>query len=385
MTFLRCLVRQLIRDRTFSIVAVLTLALGIGSITAIFTLIDAHDVERLPYAAPEELVLLWETEPGTREESSVAPGNVTDWRRELSTVEELRAFNVDLPTVAGIGPARRVTAAVVEPGFFSLLGVDAVRGRTFVEDDRTSDGWVARVRHVFGLDWLGGGRDVLDTTIEIDGEIHRVVGVLPENYRHPEPGTFREPMHLVRPLRLPPEWASSREFHFLRVLARRGPSASLDELRAEADALGQRLAEAFPETNGKTTILARPLADQLFREYRPALGVLGWAAGFVLLIVCANLANLMLMRGQRRTREMAIRSALGSGRLRLVGHLLAEAAVLGVAGGVLGYLLVRIGADGLAGLQGRYLSPVAEVSAGGRALLFTLLAAGISVLLFGLL
>ena len=381
----RLALRGLRRRPTFTAVAVGTLALGIGANSAIFTLVSAHFLAPLPYERPAELVLVWETGRGTREVTTVAPGNYFDWREQSTSFVDIAAYNVDFATLSGEGgAAERVTASVVTPHFFDLLGARPALGSGFDEQRaREADARLVILSHSLWTRRYGGDPGVVGTDIRIDGRPHTVVGVMPPEFRQPERSLSYQTTELWRPMLLDAE----RDDHgsrYLRTVARRKPDVSVEQAREEMTLLGQRLERAFPEANAGRSVLVRTLDEYLLGDARPTLMMLLYAGAAVLLIVCANVANLILARGEERRQEFALRAALGSGRGRLLRQIVVESVVLALLGAAAGTLFVLGGQGVLQGVQQRFFSGLIDVAVDWRVVAFTTAVAVGSGLLFGL-
>jgi len=381
---LRWAIRGLRKRPTYTAVAIATLALGIGANTAVLTLARAHFLTPLPYERPDDIVLLWETRRDSDEVTTISPGNYFTWREEARTLADVAAFNVNAATVSGEGTAERVGASVVTPNFFEVLGVPPLLGTAFDETGaRAADGRVALLSHGLWTRRYGADPDVVGADIRIDGNPHTVLGVLSADFRQPERSLTRQTPDLWRPLMLEGQ-RETFDARYLRTVARLAPGATVEQAREEMAVLATRMGEAQPEHNAGRRIQVWTLHDYLMGDARPVLAVLLAAAAAVLLIVCANVANLTLARGQERAREFALRAALGSGRRRLIRQVLVESVVLAIAGAGVGAISVYAGRDALQLVQERFFTSLvsAEVDLGvllGTAL--TALAAGV---LFGM-
>jgi putative ABC transport system permease protein len=380
----RWAVRAMRKRPTFTLVAVATLALGIGANSAIFTLVDAQFAGALPYEDPGGLVFLWETDRGSSDVTTVAPGNYFAWKEETSSFTDVAAFNVDVATLSGDGTAERVTASVVTPDFFSVLGVKPELGTTFsVDAAREADGDLVVLGHDLWVRRYGADPAVVGRTIRIDGRPHTVVGVLPATFRQPERDLSWQRAELWRPLLLE---AEHDDFHsrYLRAVARLRPDVTPVRAQAEMAAMAERMAEAHPQENAGRSILVKSMDRYLLGDARPVLVLLLIAGAAVFLIVCANVANLTLARGQERRAEFAVRAALGAGQGRLLRQIVVEGVVLALAGAAVGTTAVLLGRGGLASLQERYFSGLVTLAVDARVVLFTVLAALLGGILFAL-
>lgn len=378
----RFAVRGLVKRPGFTIVAVTTLALGIGANSAIFTLVSAHFFEPLPYDRPEQIVLLWETERDNREIMTVAPGNYWTWREEAQSFADVAAFNVDYATLSGDDVAERVTASYVVPHFFDVLGVSPAIGPGF-DGEAAQDAEQVLLSHSLWTRRYGADPGLVGREIRIDGRPHTVVGVMPPDYRQPERSLSWQTPELWRPLLLEAQRGNYGS-RYLRAVARLREGVPVEQARGEMDAMAARMAEAFPAGNAGRSILVRTLDDYLMSDARPTLLMLLLAGLAVLLIVCANVANLTLARAEERRGEFALRAALGSGRSRLVRQVVVEGLVLAGLGAAVGTLMVVVAGDGLRAVQTRFFTNLVDVSVDLRVVGATALLALGSGLLFGL-
>jgi predicted permease len=331
---LRLAARRLRRAPAFTTVALLTLALGIGANTALFAALDAVLLRPLPWDEPEALVEVDEVRRTTGESMAVAPANLPDWH--VPAFEGVAAWSAERVELAGAGEPETLSGQLVGEGYFELLRVRPAYGRTFVASDFGPSG--PRVALVSDALWrrrFGADPGLLGRKLQLGGELHEVVGILPPGAR--TPGDLRQarPFDVHLPARLPPEILARRSEHVARAFARLAPGATLDQARAQLAAVAERLAQQFPE-NREVRASARPLREMVVGSARGGLLLLQAAAAAVLLIGCANLAGLMVVRGLARARELAVRSALGARRAALVRESLAEALLLAAGGAVAG-------------------------------------------------
>ena len=342
---IRHAVRLLAKTPGFTAVAVLTLGLGIGANTAIFSVVNALLLRPLPYGHPERLVTVWQDmrARGGPADEWATPGNYADWREERALFEELAVIGGWRPTLTGDGEAEPLSGEQVSHEYFSVLGISPAAGRFFTPaDDVPNAKRVAVVAERLAARRFGGPAPAVGQLITLSGEPHEVIGVAPAGFRP----TLVADADVWRPMRLNIA-TPSRGAVILRTVARLPADLPPARAQALADALAARLAAAHPEYNEKVGITIIPLHERVIGDVRPALAALTGAVGFVLLIACANIANLLLARASARRRELAIRAALGAGRLRVVRQLLTESIVLACAGGAAGVLLGTWALDAL--------------------------------------
>ncbi len=340
--------RALVRYPGFLIVSLVTLALGIGASTAIFSVVDGVLLRPLPFPDPNRLVALWETDSATGRRSRVPPGNYSDWRKQRETFESMGLYGSMVLTIAGEGDPQRILGAKVDGGYFRTLGVSPMLGRLILDGD-LQEGSRQVVVLSYGL-WkqrFGGDRDVVGRDIMLDGRACQIIGVMPPGPYPTWPATaggivfhkrlqqFWVPMQLG-------EFGSNRTSHVFGVVGRLRKGVGLEQARAVMKTLAASLAASYPEANEGEGILVTRLEDEMIQSVRPALFMLLVAVGLLLLVGCTNLATLFLARATDRMREWAVRAALGATRSRLVRQLLAESLLLALAGGILGVLLASV-------------------------------------------
>ncbi len=339
-------IRSLLKHPLFACVSILTLALGIGANTAIFSVVNAVVLRPLPYADPDRLVTLWETMPGS-DRRSVAPGNFVDWREQNHTFSELGATFYGNFNVTGDGEPERIDGATITANFMHVLGAQPQFGRTFQpDDDEHQDRNLVLLSDSLWQRRFGGRRDVINRTITIDEQSYTVVGVMGRGFQFPERselwvlGRNRSAVPLTLLTQAPgKDWIHDRDSHFIRVIGRLRPDATLSQAQSDIATIARRLEQEFPQTNGGLGSNLVSLHTQIVGDIRATLFILLGAVGFVLLIACTNVANLMLARASQRDREIAIRAAVGASKRRLVRQLLTESLLLSSLGGAAGLIV----------------------------------------------
>ncbi len=332
---IRYAIRVLLKSPVATSVAVLALALGIGVNASIFITVSALILHPLPYPHLERIVTIWETPPKLHDQkSSFAPANFNDLKNETRSFEKLAAYRGWDASLTSTVTPERVRAMLVSPSFFSVLGSSAEIGRVFAADeDQPSRSRVAVVSEGFWKSHLGGSSSAIGKSISLDGLSYAVVGVMPDSFDYPL-GT-----QLWTPLTVESAAARERDSHSLMALGLLKPGVSAAEAGAETATLASRLAEQYPKTNQDRSMLVVPLRDLTDRVTNHFVITLLGAAGFVLLLACANIGNLQLAQATKREREIAVRAALGASRLQIARQLFTENVLISAAAGVVGLLL----------------------------------------------
>ena len=332
-------VRLLRRSPMFTTVTVLTLGLGIGATTAIFSLINAVLFRPLPFSNPDQLVMVWEDASFIGfPRNTPAPANYVDIKAQSRTLKDLAALDSGSFNLTGDAEPERVEARGVTANFFPLLGTIPIIGRSFTLEEDTPQGpKVVMLSYSLWQSRYGGDQSVVGRDLLLNGEKYTVVGVLPPGFE------FLQDAGIFVPMAFTPELLNNRGSHYLTLVGRMMPGVTVAESNAEIQTIMRRIGQQYPEetTNGKLGGIVLPLRDQLAGDVRQPLFVLLIAVCSVLLIACANVANLLLARASTRRRELAISAALGAGRARMVAQSLTESMLLAVAGGGTGVLLAK--------------------------------------------
>jgi putative ABC transport system permease protein len=378
---LRYGVRMLWKQPGFTLVAVLTLALGIGANTAIFSVVNAVLLQPLPYGDPDRLVWMWGDIRNGGNRASVSPPDFLDYRAQNSVFEQFGAsFTVDSSAnLTGSGEPERLTSRLVTANYFDVLGVRPLYGRGFTaEEERFGRHRVTVLSYGLWQRRFGADQAIVGREITLNDEPYTVIGIMPPDFRAPLAAELWGPMPLDHP------GMKARAAHFLRPIGKLKGGVTLAQAQSEMDAIARRLEEQYPTSNTGWSLLLVPLQERMIGNRKPALLVLFGAVAFVLLIACVNVANLMLVRAVSRRKEIAVRAALGASRWRIARQMLTESLLIALAGGMLGFLLSAWGIDLLVAFSAGNLPPTARISMDATVLAFTV---GISVLtgmLFGL-
>jgi putative ABC transport system permease protein len=380
--------RMLRRNPGFAAVASLTLALGIGATTAIFSIVNAVLWRDLPYRDPGRLVQLWETNPDRNwTEAECSPANVADWRRDNHSFEDMAAYSgrardawVRTFALTGIGEPERLSGMTVTANFFAVLGVQPLLGRVFLPEEEW-EGEDEAVVISAGL-WrrrFAGDPAIVGRTVSLDGRTRTVVGVLPADFRFNNAA-----LDVWVPMGWTPQnVASTRRPHYLRVIARLKPDVTLPQAQDDMHRIARDLEKRYPDTNTRMGVGVGPLQEWIVGPSRTSLQLFLAAVAFVLLVACANVANLMLARGAARARELAIRSALGASSTRLVRQMLTESILLAACGGAVGLILASAAVDAVVAFAPSSLPRLHEIQLDRAALAFTMVVTLLTGVVFG--
>ena len=382
---LRYSLRGLRRSAGFTIVAVLTLALGIGANSAIFSVVNGVMLRPLPYDAPDELIVLHTQFPTLGfDEFWMSPPEFLELREWNQSFASIGGYRSGLASVGGEERPLRVTSAVATAEFFTTLGVTPLMGRAFTpEEDLPGGDPVAVLAYDLWQGAFAGDPGIVGRTIAVNGQPRTVVGVMPRGFDIDDAG-----VQVWTPVQLDPANRQNRGSHFLNVVARLRDGVTLAQARAELGGLMTRWQAEFGQQHAPSpdnhAVIAASLEEEVIGGIRPALLLLLGAVGFVLLIACANVGNLLLARAESRQKEIAVRAALGAGRMRLVRQFLTESVVLGLIGGVVGLFLAWSGLRVLLATSPGSIPRADEIALDGTVLLFTLAVSVFTGFLFGL-
>ena len=378
---LRYSLRMLRKNLGFTIIAVFTLALGIGANTAIFSVVDNVLLRPLPFKEPDRLVSIWENNPQKGEyRSPTGPANYLDWKSQSGVFEEMAAYMTWTYNLTGVDDPERIESAVVSGSFFQALGVEAASGRVLLpDDDRPGSDNVVVLSHGLWQRRFGGDQNIIGQKITLNRNSFIVVGVMNADFRFPH-----KEVELWVPFGFAPKQYEDRVSKFISVVARLKPSVELEQAKAEMATIAARLEQQYPEANTGWSVGVVSLQEDEVRAVKSPLLILLGAVGFVLLIACVNVANLLLVRVAKKQKELAIRAALGAGRLRLLSQLLSESLVLALLGGMFGMLLALWGVEILPMLAPGDIPRLDRVAMDMRIFGFTLGVSFVTALIFGL-
>jgi putative ABC transport system permease protein len=381
-------IRMLLKAPSVSIVATIALALGIGANTAIFSVVNSVLLRPLPFANSEALMNIWETDTvrGSQRGSASYP-NFADWRDQNHSFERMSSYHTNDFILTGRGDSTRLQGAVVNADLFPLLGVTPAIGRGFLpdEDKPGESGRVVVLSQQLFQSRFGADPNVVNQSMVLDGKPYTIVGVMPQAFQFP---IQNEPVELWTTVAIDREGkepiTEERGAHYMNVIGRLKPGVTKAQAQAEMTSISARLEQQYPDKDLHKSSAVEPTLEALVGDIRPALLILLGAVGCVLLIACANVANLLLARAMTRHREMAIRSALGASRMRVIRQLLTESVLLSLTGGALGLVLAVWWSDLLVSLGKQNIPRALQVGLDWRVLTFTLGVSLLTGIVFGL-
>ena len=376
----RYALRVLRKSPAYTVTAVAALALGIGANTAIFSVFNALLLHSLPYGDPQSLVAVWEDAVALGfPRDTPSAGSFQDWKTQVPAFQDVAAADTYDATITGDGEPEKVGAAYVTYNLFTVAGVSPLAGRLFRPEEDVAGARVVILSYGLWLRRFNGDRSVVGRDMHFNGANYTIAGVMPPRFQYP----FRE-VELWTPAGFTAEQLANRDNHYLDVIARLKPGVSLAQANQQLRALAARRQQEFPKTNGRTGMYAVSILDDYLGSTRLAIDILFAAVAGVLLIACANLANLALTRASSRRREIAVRTALGAARARIVRQLVTENLVVAAAGGLLGLGLARSAFAALRDLIPQQMGAITGLTLDGRVLAFTLAVSVLTGLLFGL-
>jgi len=378
---LRCAFRTFGRNRGFALAAVLTIALGVGANSAVFSVIRGVLLRPLPFRDPERIVMVWQTHPAIPQLQVTAP-DFDEWRTTSRSFDQMAAYTLQAMnkiSLIGYGEPEQIQGTMMSANLLPMLGVAPLAGRSILPSEERGREHVALISEALWRRKFGADRSIVGKPIRIDTESFTVVGIVPQRNGFPVWADIWLPFSLLEP-----QLQTNRQFHPLEVVAHLRPGVSVESAQAELQGLAQRQSEAHPATNKIVSASVIPLADEVSGSVRPALLIVWAAVGLILLIACVNVAHLLLAHGASRKREAAIRAAIGAQRSQLIRLFLVESVSIAVLGGALGLLLALYLTPALVALASAEIPRFAQVSVDGGVFLFALAVSAFCGVLFGL-
>ena len=373
--------RMLLKNPGITIIVIIALALGIGANSAIFSVVNAVLLRPLPYPESEKLVFLNEKSP-VLDEMSISYPNFSDWRAQNQTFEKMGVYNRASYNLTGTGEAERIITGQVSADLFSVLRVNALHGRVFTNDEDKPGGTpVVVLSYPLWQRRFGGQTNILNQTITLNSKSYTVIGIMPESYAYPSRVEMWVP---VGQLADQQSWQQRGNHPGLYGVARLKPGVTYAQAEADMNNVAANLAKQYPDSNTGNGIRMRPLIEIFVADVQRALWVIFGAVGFVLLIACANIANLLLARATARRKEMAIRTAVGASRWRIARQLLTESILLSLVGGTIGLVLARWGVDLILYISPNAIPRSREIGLDWTVLAFTIGVSFLTGILFGL-
>jgi putative ABC transport system permease protein len=381
--------RMLLKNPGVTAVALITLALGIGANTAIFSVVNAVMLRPLPYKSPDRLVSLWANVP-EHGRWRTTPANFFDWKKQNTVFEDMAAFNASTWTLTGDGEPEQLMGSIVSAGYFAVVGAEPMLGRAFLpEEYEPGKNQVVILGHALWQRRYGGDQKIINKAITLDGLRLTVTGVMPPGIYPLWPTTSgrisfdQNHQQFWMPMGSSDRWAANRTSHVLGVVGRLKPGITLEHAKAEMDTIGARLEKEYAADKGEG-IIVNPFMNEVVGDARPALLTLLGAVGLVLLIACANIAGLLLAQHAARSKEIAIRAALGAGRARLVRQFFLEGLLLSLLGTTAGIALAKFGVDAILKFIPSQIPRLSQTQLDLRVLGFTVLLSLVTCLIFSL-
>lgn len=381
--------RMLAKNRGFTLIAVLTLALGIGANTAMFSVVSAVLLRPLPFPEPERLVAIWGTHAQLNESKRpLSYPDVADLQSMSTTFENVAAYDEGSVTLTRAGQPVHIPAARVNANIFSLLDVAPILGRTFAPGEDRAGNFVAVLSHALWRSQFHGDQNVIGRSVNIEGRSYNIVGVMPRGFTFPIDSNpaqlWRTFAALATPINGEKPGTEERGSHYLAAIARLKAGVTIEQANQDVEMVGHELAKQYPDTNKYEGLRIEPALEALVGDIQPQLYILLGAVALVLLIGCANVANLLLARATGREREIAIRAAMGAGRGRIVRQLLIESGMLSIAGGSCGLVVAVWGIELFSRLAADEIPRLTGAALDGRVLAFALAASILTGIVFGL-